>query len=406
MGAIAKATISTSFVLGLRLIVQAVTLLLVARMLGAEQFGAFAGIAALAVLLGTFSTFGTHLVLLAEVSKSKERREQVLSYAVPATLMGGSILFFIYLAICLLVFSDIELPLSVIACIGVTETILLPFFLLPAIEQLALEKTVRSQLLMIMPLALRMFAAAGVTVAAPKQSITLFSWLYMLTALLALFLVKLYNPGAWLKFGQWRLINRQELKGSAGYATLALAAAGPSELDKMLAIKLLPLDVSGIYSAASRIIGAAILPVIALILSATPRLFRDGEKNPLKNQRLMNWIFISVFFYSMFLVIFLLSVAPVFEWLFGDQYMGIADILKWLCFAVPGLALRIAVGNVLMTTGKPWIRAGFEVFGMLVLAIFAAVFFQRWGGKGMALALAVSEWGMAILGLLLIARRR
>ena len=63
-GAIARSTIRTSFVLGLRLVVQAGTLLLVARMLGPEQYGAFAAIAALAVLMGTFATFGTHFVLL------------------------------------------------------------------------------------------------------------------------------------------------------------------------------------------------------------------------------------------------------------------------------------------------------------------------------------------------------
>lgn len=82
-GPIARATIQTSFVLGLRLLVQAGTLLLVARMLEPFEFGAFAGIVALAVLLGTFSTFGTHLVLLGEMSKDPYQREHILSYASP-----------------------------------------------------------------------------------------------------------------------------------------------------------------------------------------------------------------------------------------------------------------------------------------------------------------------------------
>ena len=61
-GPIARGTIRTSFVLGLRLLVQADMLLIVARMLGPHQFGAFAGVAALAVILGTLLTFGIHLV--------------------------------------------------------------------------------------------------------------------------------------------------------------------------------------------------------------------------------------------------------------------------------------------------------------------------------------------------------
>ena len=48
-GPIARGTLRTTFVPGLRLPVQAGTLLLVARMLGPQQFGAFAGVAALMV---------------------------------------------------------------------------------------------------------------------------------------------------------------------------------------------------------------------------------------------------------------------------------------------------------------------------------------------------------------------
>jgi len=50
-GPIARGTVRTSVVLGLRLVVQAGTLLIVARMLGPGAFGVFAGVAALAVLL-------------------------------------------------------------------------------------------------------------------------------------------------------------------------------------------------------------------------------------------------------------------------------------------------------------------------------------------------------------------
>ena len=109
MGPIARSTLRTSAVLGLRLLIQAGTLLVIARMLGPDQYAAFAGIAALAVLLGTFSTFGTHLVLFAEVAKDPERRSHVLSYAVPTTLITGSILFFVYIASYLLFFQNIGL---------------------------------------------------------------------------------------------------------------------------------------------------------------------------------------------------------------------------------------------------------------------------------------------------------
>jgi len=373
-------------------------------MLGPDQFAAFAGISALAVLLGTFSTFGTHIVLLAEVSKDKTQRLQVLRYAVPTTLITSNLLFFAYIIICILFFKSIELSLSVIFCIGFTETVLLPLFLIPATEELALEKTARSQLLMIFPLGLRTLAAGILILLALSQPLVVFAWLYLSSAVLALLCMKWYKPNAWLSPSEWQLANKQELKHSAGYATLALTAAGPTELDKMLAVKLLPLGVGGLYIAASRAVGAATLPVTALLLAAMPRLFRGHIESQIQSRRLNRWILGSVLIYGIILAGLLWLFASWVEWLFGYKYHGIAEILQWLCWVVPALALRISLASMLMTMEKPWLRASIEIFGMLALVIGATILYPLLGVGGMVLALAISEWGMVIIGCLCILR--
>lgn len=396
-GPIVTATIRTSFVLGLRLIVQAGTLLLIARMLGPDQFGAFAGIVALAVLMGTFSTFGTHFVLLGEISRNKGMRQQVLSYAVPTTLISGSLLFLVYLIICFFVFYEITLPFSVIACIGITETMLLPLFVLPVTEQIALEKTARSQLLMVFPLVLRMLAAAGVILLDSEYPLILFAWLYVITALLSLFFMKLYSQHAWLTVKQWRLASKQELKQSAGYAALALTAAGPSEIDKILAAKLLPPGVSGLYAAGSRVIGAAILPVIALLLSAMPKLVRESKENPLQKKHLIDCILISVFLYGFLLAGLFWLAAPLVEWLFGEKYSGIAEMLKWLCLAIPSLAVRKAAGNILIARSTPWSRAVIEFSGLIIMILLSYYLVFLMGSKGLVVAVSLSEMIMSLM---------
>jgi O-antigen/teichoic acid export membrane protein len=401
-GPIAKATISTSFVLCLRLFAQAGTLLIVARMLGPEQFGVFAAIAGLAVLFGAFSTFGTHLVLLGEVSKNQEASSRILAYAVPTTLICGSLLFLLYLLICSLFFKAVSISWIVYICIGCTEIVLLPVYLLPTIPFLARGKTALSQLLTILPLILRLVCAIIILFFDFGNSLELFSYGYVVIALLVLFVMKINKKQAWLKVREWRLANRQELKESAGYATLALTALGPGELDKVLAVKLLPLGISGLYAAASRVVGAATLPVIALLLSAMPRMFREAEHNPMKNQQLLTWIFILVLIYGFILVGFLWLAAPVIEWLFGVKYTGMVEILQFLAVALPGLALRLASGSVLMTFNKPWWRASFEFFGMFIFVCIALCFSRYWGVKGMGLALIFSEWGMAVISIVSI----
>lgn len=402
-GPIAQATIRTSFVLILRLIVQAGTLLLVAHMLGPEQFGAFAGMAALAVLMGAFSTFGTHLVVLGDALKNKESGVEVLSYAIPTTLISGSVLFLLYLAACGVLLNTINIPWIVFICIGLTETILLPIYVFPTTMLLVNGQIAFSQLLTIFPLGLRMLSAILILFAVFEKPLEIFAYFYMGTAVFALVCLKSYNVHAWLSIKQWRLASKPELKRSAGYATLALTALGPGELDKVLAVKLLPLGVAGLYTLASRVIGAATLPVLALLISALPRLFRQNLNN---DQRLLKWIFSTVFLYSLFLIVTIWMLAPFIERIFSYKYVGIDDILKLICFAIPGLVFRITAGSVLMTMNKPWVRAGFELCGLFILAVCSIIFSPLWGVKGMIIALICAEWSMAFIGVYLIMQER
>jgi len=405
-GPIAKGTIRTTAVLGLRLVVQAGTLLLVARMLGPKEFGAFAGISALAVMLGTLSTFGTHLVLLGEVSKAPARRTQVLLYAIPTTLLCGTALLAIYLAVCLLMLRAVGVSLVVLLAIGITETIIQPLFALPAAEHLAFGRIARSQLLQTLPLALRLAAAAVVFLLHPPDALAAYGYGYFVASVIALGIAIATMPAPWPKVHLWRFARIYELREAVGYAALAITANGPAELDKTLAARLLPPSTAGLYAAGARVIGAATLPIIAMMLSALPRLFREGQDQPRRTAHLIHLIFTVTLAYSTILAIVLWLIAPWFVTLFGPEYEGIQHMIHWLCLAVPGMALRTAAGNVLLALGKPWARVGFEAAGLFVLTAAAIVLTAYFDGEGMPLALASAEWVMAITGILLIAHAR
>jgi O-antigen/teichoic acid export membrane protein len=405
-GPIARGTIRTTFVLGFRLLVQAGTLLLVARVLGPDQFGAFAGIAALAVLLGATASFGTNVVLLGEVSKAPGRRKHVLQYAVPTTLLCGGTLLIAYLLICRLALRDTGVPMTVLLAIGISETWLQPLFGLPAAEHLALGRIARSQLLATLPLLLRLFAAALVFVLRPVDPLGTYAYGYLVASVAALTFALVTLPAAWPSPKYWRLPNGKELRDAAGYAALNITASTPAELDKTLAAKLLPLSAAGLYAAGARVIGAATLPVIAMLLSALPRLFREGQNQPQRTGRLLRWIFAVTLAYSFALAVLLWVIAPVFGWRLGAEYVGIEHTIRGLCLAVPGMALRVAAGGILMALGRPWMRVGFELAGLIVLVIAGVLLTAPFGATGMPLALACSEWVMAATGmwLLLMAR--
>lgn len=401
-GPIARGTIRTTFILGLYTLVQAGTLLLIARMLGPYQFGAFAGVASLAVLLGTVSSFGMNIVLLGEVAKAPSRRGQILPYAIPTTLLCGGALLALYFASCMLVLRIPSVPWPVILALGVTELWLQPLFNLAVYEHHGLGRIAGSQLLKTLPLALRLVAAAVIFLIHASDPLAAYAYIYPGLSLLALGLALRTLPFAWPAIPQWRLPSIAELREAAGFAALAITASGPGELDKTLATKLLPLPAAGVYSAGARVIVATTLPINAMMTSALPRLFRDGRNQPERTNRLLLWIFGATLVYMLVITAILWSSAPIFEWLFGAKYQGLDHAIRWLCVAVPGLALRMVAGTIMMTLGRPWVRVGFEITGLVVLVVAAAALTARFGALGMPLALACSEWAMAVIGIALI----
>lgn len=407
-GPIARGTIRTTFVLGLRLAVQAGTLLIVARMLGPREFGAFAGVAALAVVLGTLSTFGTHLVLLGEVSKDPGRRNRILEYALPTTLACGGLLLILYYLICIFALARPSISITVVTMIGIAEILLQPLLGLPASEHLALGRVARSQLLRLLPLALRLAAAATILSLSFADPLSAYGYGYALASVAALCIAIATMPAPWPRARAWRWPTKPQLRESVGYGMLNITAAAPAELDKTLATRVLSLQAAGFYAASARVIGAASLPVIGMMQSALPRLFREGWDRPERTARLLRSIFGVTLVYGLALAAGLWFIAPAFVWLFGGNYAGIQRMIRLLCLAVPWLVLRIAAGSVLMALGKPWMRVGFELTGLVVLVVAAIIFPPLVGSPGMPLALLCSELTMAAIGILLIknARRR
>lgn len=399
-GPIARATLSTTAVLVLRLLAQMGTLLIVARLLEPENFGLFAGMAALAVTFGALSTFGTHLLLLREVSRAPNQPASLLPVAIGTTLLSSSALLGAYLLLTILWLQPPEISLVVLIAIGLSDILLLPLLQIPGVERQGQGKIAESQLLIALPHGLRLLAAITVAVWHPEDALTIYALAYAMAALITLPIGVAALRQDWPHWRDWRLPKRHEWREATSFAALNLTALGPTELDKTIAVHLLPAMAAGTYAAGSRVMGPLVLPVLAMMLSALPRLFREHNQAA-QGSRLLSITLLVAVGYGLLAALGLWLSAPLIAWLFGAQYAGLTSTLHWLTLAVPGMALRYVTGNALMTTGHPWLRVGVEMVGLLGLGI-AAVLLMHEGTAGIALALACSEWTMALLGFIVL----
>lgn len=395
-GPIARATVSTSAVLLIRLLAQVGTLLIVARLLGAADFGAFAGMAALAVTLGALSTFGTHLLLLREISCAPNQSAQLKPVAVATTLLSATVLLGIYLLLTVFWLHPKDMSLLALLAIGLSDIVLIPLLMLVAVERQGQGQIVRSQLLLVLPQALRLLAAILVFAWQPKDALTIYAVTYASAALISLPLGSVLLHHQWPHWCTWRLPNRSQWQETSGFAALNLTALGPNELDKTFALHLLSAAAAGSYAAASRVMGPLVLPVLAMMIAALPRLFREQTHTPSgkKLLKLSLWLALG---YGLLAAAALWLFAPVIAWLFGEKFAGITETLHWLALAVPGMTLRVTAGSVLMSTSKPWMRAKIEIVGILSLGITALGMSAIHQSNVLPIALISSEWTMALI---------
>lgn len=402
-GPIARATQRTSFVLSLRLLIQTANLLIVARMLGAEKFGVFAGLAAFALFLAPSSTMGTHAYLLREVSRNPENGTRVLRFALPVTFGLGISLVAAYMTFSTLL---LQVPIAnwgAVICIGLAELVILPTLTLSRMERLGQERVAESQLLLVLPLGLRLIGAVLVSVYFVESPFQAYAVAYVVAALVGL-IVAILPAGYHLPWvTNWRLPSQTEVRACMGYAVMSVTSRGPAELDKTIAMRLLPGESAGVYSAAARAVGAFTVPVTAMMLSSLPRLFRKSSSQADSGDKLIASTYAAASAYGFSIGIAAWVLAPGVTWLLGEQYDGLTGVMRWLTIAIPGIALSIVTSNILLTAGKAWMRVVFHVIGIIVLLAMTILLIPEFGIVGMALAFGISQWAMFLSGVVMIA---
>ena len=393
-GRVARGTVATTAVMAVRVCALAVQMLLAARLLQPESFAHYVAVGVLAVLLGGLSTFGTQLLVLRDVA----RGEGIESFAIGLGTWRWLALplFGIYLLAC----QSMGLlggAWLLILGVGVAE-----FFLQPLLQLIAAVLQGRGavplgQGWLVAPLAARALLILGLTLVSPPEPLAWLGGVHLVASLAPVVLMLRFGGVGVPSHRQWRRLLGKEWGAAAGFALLGVTANAQAELDKLLAVRLLPLGAAGLYAAASRVLGAVVLPVMAMLVSAMPRLFGKVEWD----RRLVSALATASLAYACLAGGAVWVLAPCVGWLLGPGYAGVEEVLRTLLWALPAQSLRLVALNVLMTKGSPATRVGVEAFGMACLVSVALG--MRAAGYGLAAAVVLAEWATMLVAVGVIA---
>lgn len=396
-GRLARSSLQTGALLGLRVITQAGVLVLLTRLLGPQLYGRFVAIASLAILLGVLPSLGAGFVMLARSVRDEASAADTWRYAWPMTAMLGVLLLGVYMGVARFITVP-SLPLHIVLTLGTAELMMTPFTMLLSYALQSSDRVPLSQYVQWLPLGLRVLAVIPCFAFADAERLSAYVALQFAASLLGLLLglrVTLrYVALDWRP----RLPTRKEIRDGASYAVMHLVSANPSELDKVIAARAVGGHDAGIYSATARVMSAAVMPVVAMLLAAQPRLFRHAYDPSREGYRLVGLIAIIALGWGIASGVILALCSPLLPLLFGTPFAATARLMPWLAAVAPFLSLRLVAGTVLVTLGKPLERIGFEACGILILIVTMLTLAPPYGVRGLAIALIVSEASMSAIG--------
>ena len=258
---------------GLRLVIQAVYFVLIARILGPGSYGVFASIVALAALLTPFSGLGTANLFVKNVRSGRRKAALCWGNGLVTTMVSGTVFVAAILAIDIIF--NLRIPLGVVAGVGCSDLILMRIIELAVFGFGAIGRMKEYAIQGVISSALRLAAIVLLAPFGHRVTLLWWTWAYVLATVAGTAYAIWRAWGAWgrpeVDLGSFLADAREGIYFSVGGA----AATVYNDIDKVMLGKVSFSEV-GIYSAAYRIIDVSMTPVRALTAAAYPHFFRLG----------------------------------------------------------------------------------------------------------------------------------
>lgn len=403
-GRLARNTLWVMSWQGARVAAQAVWLVLVARALGPQGYGAFAGIAGLGNTLGGLAGLGLGLVMYQEVAKQPSQFGKRWRQTLAATAASGSLfaLVFVLFGGNVLGYSD----LSVITGIALSELVCFPLVTAAAFAFAAHERMGWSAALPALLGGFRVLAVAAFFILEDTGTLAVYAWFHAgataLFAAVALLLVHvLLRPAAAPLRVSWR-----DLRDGVGFSAVWVTGNALTSVDKALVMRLAGNEVAGLYASAYRFATVLALPMDALAMAAMPRLFREGG-GAVSNPHLIPRLLLVTLAYGLLAGGSLWLLADLLPLLLGEGFAGGTRAVRLMALFLPCYGLRVLAGNLLMARGRKTQRVLIEWAGLGSLVLFGVLWIPGHGLEGAVMMIIAAELMLAgaAWGVLLFAPR-
>jgi O-antigen/teichoic acid export membrane protein len=354
---------------GLRLVIQALYFVEIARSLGVRNYGAFVGVVALVAIVYPFGALGSGNLLVKNVSLDKTLFPTYWGRALVTTAICGSILLLLVMAISHFVLPP-QIPLLLVLLVGASDLFGLNIITISGQAFQSFERLNRTAMINVLMSAGRLLGAIVLIAIHPHPSPLEWGYIYFTcTATVAIIAAILVNASLGRPLFR-HPFSRKEMREGFYFSAGQTAQTVYNDIDKMMLARLGTLEATGIYGAAYRLIDVSFVPISSLLWATYPNFFRAGNAGISSALNFAKPLLLRALVYAAAICAILLAFANLVPLILGPDYAPTAEALRWLAVLPVFKSLHYFLSDTLTGSGYQAVRtslqAGVAVFNVII----------------------------------------
>lgn len=344
---------------GISFVAQAGYFILLARLLGARQYGVFVGAVAAVSLFSQYSTLGSGLVLVREVSRCNHQFSRYWGNSLITTLGAGCIVTLALSCFGKWMVGPASASIIVLVSFGECTCARLAEVAGQAFQAFE-ELKVNAVLTAITSLA-RLIAVTLMTVTLHRATVHQWAMASLVVSLVSA-AVALTTVTIRLGAPQFDLVllRKRWLEG-VGFSIASSTTSVYNDIDKAMLTRAGMLAANGIYSMAYRVVDMSCTPIRALHSAAFPQFCQAGTQGACATMTLTRKLISKTLPFAMLSAVVMFVIAPLIPRVTGHSFSDSVSALRWLCMLPVLRSLHLGCGDALTGAGYQRYRTGAQM---------------------------------------------
>lgn len=378
----------------IRLGLQGVYFVFIARSLGPSQYGAFVAITAMTSIITPYVGLGAGVLFLKNVRAGRRDADLCWGNGLLSTVLTGLLSTVVFCAVSHLWLPTI--PVALVGAICVSDLILIRFIDLAScgfaasgqMSKTAVQNTTMS-FLRVLGILLLVWHYRQVTMAQ-------WTWVYLFTGVIGGVFALQQGSALWgTPRISWAAL-WQDAREGCFFALSTSAQTIYNDIDKTMLARFSTFAATGVYAVAYRMIDTSLTPVRSLVTAAYPQVFRIGTKGIDANYSYAKSLIRKALVFGALDFAGLMLVAPLLPHILGPKYANVAPAIQLLALIPVMRCVHWFLADALSGANHHVLRAVIQVGVALLNIGLNLVILPRYSWVGAAWTSLASDAALMI----------